>query len=143
MEFLLYLSPVGKEIYNMISQKIRVVENSPICAKHNIYGWYQSTNSTMIFCTARIKSGSNVEKYVNETLFHESVHLAQSCKNRMGNLLPLGISASSMKLSTNQQNDLNKSVSKYGNSHLSIEREAYWMEDKPGKVKYAIQKYCF
>jgi len=24
-----------------------------------------------------------------------------------------------------------------------IEHEAYWMEDKPNKVKYVLRKYCF
>ena len=40
MDFLFYLSPQSMEIYQMVSRKIRVVENTPICRKHDIYGWF-------------------------------------------------------------------------------------------------------
>ena len=43
MEFLLYLSPQSTEIYQMISRRIRVVENTPICRKYDIYGWFDAT----------------------------------------------------------------------------------------------------
>ena len=143
MEFLLYLSQEGRDIYNIISNKIRVIENAPICKKYDIYGWYDASNKKMIFCTSTIKKGENVAYYVNETLFHESVHLAQSCKNNMGNLYPFGISEKNIKLSSRRKNDLQKSVSISGNKIFKIEKEAYWMEDKPDKVKYVLQKYCF
>lgn len=143
MDFLLYLTPAGQEIYNMISKKVKVVEDTPICRQYDIYGWYQSNTRTMILCTSRIKSKPGTKKYINETLFHESVHIAQSCKNRMGNMFPLQISPDLMPLSERRQTDLNKTVKEYGNNHLRTEHEAYWMEDKPDKVKYVLQKYCF
>ena len=70
MEFLLYLSTQGLDIYNMISKKVLVVENTPICRKHDIYGWYDSNTKTMALCTDRIKSGPNSTYYINETLYH-------------------------------------------------------------------------
>ena len=74
MDFLFYLSPQSMEIYQMVSRKIRVVENAPICRKHDIYGWFSPTEKTMNICTDRIVSRDNVKYYINETLLHESVH---------------------------------------------------------------------
>jgi hypothetical protein len=142
MEFLLYLSPEGTEIYKMISKKVRVVENTPICQKYDIYGWYQNTSKTMVFCTDRIVSQDNPKYYINETLFHESVHVAQACKQNMKEIFPLGISSSSMTLSSNRSNDLLKSIQMSGQHIAPIEREALWMEDKPNEVKYVVKKYC-
>jgi hypothetical protein len=143
MEFLLYLSPEGQNIYNMISRKVRVVENAPICRKRDIYGWFDSMRKEMTFCTDTIKTGPSPEYYINETLFHESVHVAQSCKNGKGYLEAFGISPSSMPLSERRWKDVSTVVSSVGNSVKHIEHEAFWMEDKPDKVKYVVQKYCF
>jgi hypothetical protein len=143
MEFLLYLTPVNQEIYNMISNKIRVVENAPICRQQDIYGWYNVSSKTMIICTDRIKENSNGKYYLNETLLHESGHVAQSCKNNMGNLLPLGIPDSLMKLDGRRSGDLSKTTRIYGSKNYKIEKEAFWLEDKPDKVKYAIKRFCF
>ena len=109
MEFLLYLSTQGLDIYNMISKKVLVVENTPICRKHDIYGWYQSNTKTMTLCTDRIKSGPDPTHYINETLYHESVHVAQTCKN--GHLKSFGISLSDMPISNNRKNDIKNAVS--------------------------------
>jgi hypothetical protein len=143
MDFLLYLSPQGMEIYNMISKKIRVVENTPICQKYDIYGWYQNTSKTMVFCTNRIVSKGKPDYDVNETLFHESVHVAQACKQNMKEIFPLGISSFSMTLPKNKSKDLLKTIQISGKHIALIEKEAFWMEDKPSKVKYVVQKYCF
>jgi hypothetical protein len=143
MHFLLYLSPEGTEIYNMISRKVRVVENTPICRKYDIFGWYQNTTKTMVFCTDKIVSKGNPKYYVNETLFHEAAHVAQACRQNMKEVKPFGISPTKMHLSDVRKNDLKLSYSIGGNEVLSIEREAYWMEDKPDQVKYVLQKYCF
>lgn len=142
MQFLLYLSPEGTEIYNMISKKVRVVENTPICRSYDIYGWYQNTTKTMTFCTNRIISKGNVKYYVNETLLHESVHVAQSCKANFNYLTPFGINPSKMYLDYQKENDLKKVIS-FNPDLKDIDREAFWMEDKPNKVKYVLQKYCF
>ena len=143
MHFLLYLSPEGTEIYNMISKKVRVVENTPICRKYDIFGWYQNITKTMVFCTDKIVSKRNPKYYVNETLFHESAHVAQACKQSMREVKPFGISSSKMYLSDIRKNDLKLSYSIGGSEVISIEREAYWMEDKPDQVRYVLQKYCF
>jgi hypothetical protein len=141
MEFLLYLSPQSTEIYQMISRRIRVVENTPICRKHDIYGWFDSNKKTLTICTDRIISNDNSEYYINETLLHESAHLAQYCKNK--SLTPLGIADSKMNLSSRRTQDVESAVKIAGSNVRQIEREAFWMEDKPNEVKYAVKKYCF
>jgi len=141
MEFLLYLSPQSTEIYQIISRRIRVVENTPICRKHDIYGWFNVIEKTMTICTDTIISNDNSKYYMNETLLHESVHTAQYCKNN--SLTPLGISNSQIHLSSSKNQDIESAVKISGPSVRQIEREAFWMEDKPNKVKYVVKKYCF
>lgn len=147
MEFLLYLSPAGKEIYNMISRKVRVVENTPICRKYDIYGWYNSLENKMTMCTAKIKSteynSASIRKYVNETMFHESTHIAQSCKSNDGYTREFGISISQMPLTQRRKEDIKSAIAINGSKVYRVEHEAFWMEDKPDKVKYVLQKYCF
>ena len=143
MNFLLYLSPEGTEIYNMISRKVRVVENTPICRKYDIFGWYQNTTKTMVFCTDKILSKPNPHYNFNMVLFHESVHVAQACKQNMREIKAFRISPSTMNLSENLEKDLKISVKNFGSTVANIEREAYWMETKPDKVKYVLKKYCF
>jgi hypothetical protein len=140
MDFLLYLSPESTEIYQMISRRIRVVENTPICRKYDIYGWFNVNEKIMTICTDRIVSRGESEYYVNETLLHESVHIAQYCKNK--SLTPLGIASSQMKLSSRRNQDVESAVKISGPSVRQIEREAFWMEDKPNEVKYVVKKYC-
>jgi uncharacterized protein YdeI (BOF family) len=147
MEFLLYLSPAGQEIYNMISRKVRVVENTPICRKYDIYAWYDSMEKKMTICTGKIKSTqntySNIKEYVNETIFHESTHIAQACKSNDGYTRAFGISLSQMPLTQRRKNDIKSAVSINGSKVFRMEHEAFWMEDKPNEVKYVLQKYCF
>ena len=144
MEFLFYLSPAGQEIYNMISRKVRVVENAPICRQYDIYGWYDPAKNVMTVCTNKIQSTtSNVQEYGDETIFHESAHIAQACKSGKGYIKEFGISISQMPLTDRRKKDITSAVKINGNEVRHIEHEAFWMEDKPNKVKYVLQKYCF
>ena len=141
MDFLLYLSPESTEIYQMISRRIRVVENTSICRKYDIYGWFNVNEKIMTICTDRIVSRNDYRYYVNETLLHESVHVAQYCKNK--SLTPLGIASSQLQLSSRRNQDVESAVKISGPLVRQIEREAFWMEDKPNEVKYVVKKYCF
>lgn len=127
----------------MISQKIRVVENTPICRKEKIYGWFDLDTKTMTFCTKRIVSDGSPTEYINETILHESVHLAQACKMNMAYIEPFGLSKSNTPLSDRREVDLNGTIALSGKKSYFIEREAFWMEDKPNKVRYVLKKYCF
>lgn len=136
---------MGRDVYDLVAQKVRVVENAPICRQHDIYGWYKSSKNTLTICTAKIKStaGPNLREYVSETLFHEAVHVAQSCKANDGYIEAFGISKSHMPISERRLGDVQTSVSINGEKVRNIEHEAFWMEDKPEKVKYVLEKYCF
>jgi hypothetical protein len=140
MEFLLYLYPQSQEIYQMVARAIRVVENAPVCRKHDIYGWFSHSSRTLAICTSRIASRENTVHYINEALLHESVHLAQYCKNKA--LLPLGIAPSQIQLSARRKLDVEKAVKIIGPSIRQVENEAFWLEDKPNEVKYVLKKYC-
>ena len=144
MEFLLYLTPIGRDIYNLMSQKVRFLENPPICREKDIYGWYDASKDTMSICTDRILAGPSPKYYINETLFHEAVHAAQDCKAVHTSYwyVPFGIKPSQMKLSERRRDDLETSVSIHPNNR-AIEHEAFWLEDKPEKVRYVVKKYCF
>jgi hypothetical protein len=142
MEFLLYLSTQQMDVYKMISKKVRVVENSSICRKYDVFGFYNASQKTLSICTDKIKSYPSIEKNVNETLLHESVHVAQSCRTNFRYLTPFGINSSSMYLNYQKEADLKKVIA-FDRNLKNIDREAFWMEDKPEKVKYVIQKYCF
>lgn len=142
MEFLLYLSPESSEIYKMVSRKVRVVENTPICRQHDIFGYYDAVKNNLSICISRIKTYGNLEENVTETFLHESVHIAQDCKTKGNYLAPFGISPSVMDLNQRRQNDLKRTIA-FDSRLKYIDMEAYWMEDKPDKVKYVVQKYCF
>jgi hypothetical protein len=144
MEFLLFLKPQTQEIYQMISRKVSVYENAPICRKHDIFGWFDSKNRVMVICTNKVKSeGLNPEFDINQTVLHESVHVAQWCKNSYNKIYEFGIPVSSMPLSKKKKEFLDDLVFTYGKKHRNLEHEAYWMEDSPEKVKYVVKKYCF
>ena len=142
MEFLLYLSTQQMDIYKMVSNKVRVVENAPICKKYDIFGFYDTVVKVLTICTSKLKQSSDPQTNVNETLMHESVHVAQSCKTRFTFLDSFGINPSFMPLSYQKEQDLKKVIA-FDSRLKYIDREAFWMEDKPEKVKYVLQKYCF
>lgn len=143
MDFLLYLSTQSLDIYKMISQKVRVVENAPICRQKEIFGWFDSKHQTMTMCTDVIKSYGNPGAYVNETLLHESTHIAQACRMNMREIRAFGLAKSATPLIDRREYDLKVAEKITGRGSYYLEREAFWMEDKPEQVKYVVKKYCF
>lgn len=113
----------------------KVLENAPICKKHKeLFGYTRSPN--FIICLDNIKNTiSPVNHYVNETVYHEAVHIAQSCKQG-----PLGVV--DPNLSAEKLNDVKRSV-KYNSGAFVYEVEAYYLEDKPELVNYYLKKFCF
>ena len=134
MEFLLYLTPVGQQIISAIMQRnYNVKQNAPICRNKELMGIVQTPN--FVICLNNIKNNvSPVDYYVNETVYHEAVHVAQACKGK-----PLGVNVS---LDAYKMNDVVRSV-KVGNSYPVYESEAYFLEDKPEQVLYYLKKFCF
>lgn len=136
MEFFLYLTPLGREIVtNIMSRNYLVQENAPICKKYNeIFG--HNGEGKFIICTDNIKNNTGlVSHYVNETVYHEAAHAAQSCKRS-----PIGIK--NINLSAEKLNDVRRSVN-YNKFAFVYEVEAYHLEDKPAEVLSYLKKYCF
>lgn len=136
MDFLFYLTPIGREIISGVMLKnFQIQENPSICKKYkDLFGYTKSPNFVM--CTDNIKNTiSPVSYYVNETVYHESVHVIQSCKGG-----PINIK--DITLSSEKLNDVNRSVN-YGTSASVYEMEAYYLEDKPEMVLSYLKKYCF
>ena len=140
MEFLLYLTPQAKDILNQIYQaKYSIRENVDYCRSNTDIFGYADFGQKFVICTKNIKkSGFNLKHYINETVYHEAVHVAHLCNGYK----PFGISKKDMILPAFKYQDINNSV-KVSNAPSQIEHEAYWMEDKPQKVKSVLKKYCF
>ena len=126
----------------MISQRTRVVENTPICRSYDIFGFYDPKINQLSICTTKIKQFPNIAFNVNETFLHENVHLAQACKGQNNEFIAFNISQSVMILPKDKKKYLEKAVS-FNPNQRQIEQEAFWMENNPDKVKYVIKKYCF
>ena len=134
MEFLLYLTPLGKEIINSVMlANYNVRENAPICRNKEIVGYIKSKD--FVICTNNIKNTvSPVSYYVNETVYHEATHVAQFCKGSKLNIVTY--------LDKNKEDNVARSL-KVSNSSSSYETEAYYLEDKPKEVLHYLKKFCF
>lgn len=134
MEFLLYLTPLGKEIINSVMlANYNVRENAPICRNKEIVGYIKSKD--FVICTNNIKNNiSPVSYYVNETVYHEATHVAQYCKGSKLNIVTY--------LDKNKEDNVARSL-KVSNSSSSYENEAYYLEDKPKEVLHYLKKFCF
>ena len=139
MEFLLYLTPEAQNILNLVYKaKYSVAEIVGYCRDKNFFG-YADFGKKFVICTNNIKnSGFDPKFYINETVYHESAHVAHHCNGYR----PFWISKKDMPLSSNKLEDVKKSVS-MTTASSQMEHEAFWMEDKPDKVRYVLQKYCF
>lgn len=140
MEFLLYLTPQAQDILNQVYKaKYSVRENVEHCRSNKDIFGYADFGKKFVICTKNIKrSGFNPKFYINETVYHEAVHVAHLCNEYK----PFGISLKDMPLSAHKLQDVKNSVS-VSTSSAKMEHEAYWMEDKPEKVKYVLKRYCF
>ena len=139
MNFFFYLTPQAQEIVNLINKaKFSVKENVEFCRDKKFFG-YVDFGKKFVICTSNIKnSGLDPKFYINETVYHESVHVAHHCKGYK----PFGISKKDMPLPSNKLQDIKNSVS-MSTASSQMEHEAYWMEDSPEKVVYVLKKYCF
>lgn len=142
MEFLLFLTPEAKEAIDLLKQaNVSVIEDAAPCwQKSRLYGAFQKEKMMLIICTQNIKrSGIKSSINLNETLLHESVHVAQYCNKDK----PIGISKHNMKLSPMKKQflEISSKISNKKNSRAK-EREAYWLEKKPNMVISALKKYC-
>jgi len=140
MEFLLYLNPQGQQlIRDMISAKFHIHENVGICRNRNNFG-YTKTPNKFVVCTNNIKrSGFDTKFYINETLYHEAVHVAQICKGTK----ILGLKIKNMPLSSDKIQSVKSSFNSTSNNNYHREYEAYYLEDKSEQVRQLVRKFCF
>tara|TARA_Y100001978_G_scaffold168610_1_gene157104 strand:- start:43 stop:504 length:462 start_codon:yes stop_codon:yes gene_type:complete len=152
MEFIVFLSPIDKEIIDLIKKaSYSIKENTSLCLiDKKFIGFHKKFEKTIVICTDNAKEISNYRKtknnnndnhktklYIRRGLRHEATHMAQSCnKDKVTGI----IKNLDQKIHKNKLNALNFSVKISGNFKKEV--EAYVMEDKPRKVKEAIKKYC-
>jgi hypothetical protein len=141
MLFPYYLSPEGKQIVDLIAKAhFQIQENISWCAGDNYAGAVIQENKTFFICTKTILKGSNANWYLNETVYHEAVHVVQACKG----MRPIGIPLSKMPLPSNKIKDIDRSISLTKKKWMRrMEHEAYWLEDKPKETIYYLKKFCF
>jgi len=153
MEFILFMSKIDIEIINLVKKaNYSIEENSPLCLiGKQFVGFHKRREKEIIICTENAKILGNHKEgiyinnndnhktklYLRRALRHEATHLAQACNNNK----PTGIIKNiEKKIHPNKLKALKASVRLSGD--LFKEIEAYVMEDKPKKVKKAIEKYC-
>ena len=141
MIFLSYLSLDAQLlIKDLISAKFKVSENIGFCRSSSLFG-YADLPRKFVICTNNIlESGFSPKIYIEETILHEATHAAQICNGNKN----LGLSAKSMPLPWNKLQDIRLSLKATGNRGSQLrEHEAFWLEDKPEKVRFYVKKFCF
>ena len=141
MLFPYYLTPEGKQIVELVAKAhFQVKENISWCAGDNYAGAVILENKTFFICTKNILKSSNANKYLNETVYHEAVHVVQACKG----MKPIGIPLSQMPLPSRKMVDIDRSISLTRKKWMRrMEHEAFWLEDKPKETIYYLKKFCF
>jgi len=154
MEFIIFLSKLDKEILDLLIKSKYIVEENQIECLLNkeIMGIHNFVENKIIICTANAKRKTNyrnekkrpnkdnfkTELAVRKALRHEATHAIQKCnKNKtVGDIKNL-----ENKLHQNKRRALEFSTSNFSGTYAK-EVEAYFLEDKPKKVKRMIKKYC-
>ena len=136
-----YLSPQVQVVLSMVSRKVRILENGPLCRKHDIFGFFDAPKRELTLCSHRIVSYGSPYRHFNETILHESVHVAQACRVGFRYLSPFGLKSGAMPLSAEKAADLARTVA-FDARLKNIDREAFSMEDKPRSVQYVLHRYC-
>lgn len=141
MLFPYYLTFEGKQLIELIAKaNYRVQENISWCADGKYAGAVIHENKTFFICTKNILKGSNANQYLNETVYHEAVHVVQSCRG----MKPIGIPLSQMPLSSDKIRDIDRSISLTKKKSMQrLEHEAYWLENKPKETIKYLRKFCF
>jgi hypothetical protein len=140
MDFLLYLTPIGKEIlYNVIMAKFSIHENIELCHHDSVYGSVSYPPKKFTICTNNIKQSSmNPSWNINRTVVHEAVHVVQLCKNN--NIIRI---QNPPLLDNQKYSRLKMSLDLASNNSYDKEYEAYLLEDSPQEVLYYLKKFCF
>ena len=154
MEFIIFLSKLDKEILDLLIKANYIVEENKIECLINkeIKGLHNFVENKIIICTENAKRKTNYRKKKQQTnknnfktelairkaLRHEATHAIQKCNKNiiLGNIKNL-----ESKLHKSKRKALEFSTSNFSGTYAK-EVEAYYLEDKPKKVKNLIKKYC-
>lgn len=147
------LDPGYQDLVGVMKQKgFTIDENATICKKRDVVGFYTWGDRAVKICTNRIAKinpdPSAFRLLLQQTIAHEAVHLAQSCRYRRGDKPSLELSAARLYgLPPSVRSDIERSLAtSYYNSPRSvrwrIEAEAIAMEDTPDQVIAALQRFC-
>ena len=154
MEFIIFLSKLDKEILDLLIKANYIVEENKIECLINkeIKGLHNFEEGKIIICTENAKRKTNyrnkkqqpnkdnikTERAIRRALRHEATHAIQRCnKNKIiGDIKEL-----ESKLHQSKRKALEFSTSNFAGTYAK-EVEAYFLEDKPKKVKNMIKKYC-
>ena len=154
MEFIIFLSKLDKEIFDLLIQANYIVEENKIGCLLNkeIKGLHNFVENKIIICTENAKRKTNyrnmkqqqsmnnikTERAIRKALRHEATHAIQKCNN---NKIIGDIKKLENKLHQTKRKALKFSTSNFSGTYAK-EVEAYVLEDKPKKVKNFIKKYC-
>lgn len=147
------LGPGYKELVNVMKHKgFTVDENAKICSNNDVVGLYTWGHRTIKICTDRIASlkgePSAFRTLLQQTIAHEGVHVAQSCRQRRGGKPSLDLSAARLYgLPPSVRADIQKALVNHRSREprsvqWRIEAEAMALEDSPGQVIAALREYC-
>lgn len=123
-----YLTPTHQQILDVLNQAgvVVYINNHKICNTRKYDGYVLTakdpnnhTNRTQfVLCENVIQSNYvDWQGELNRTIAHESIHIAQACKQGNGNIKPLGF-------------------------RDDIEKEANAVQDQPREVLRILKKYC-
>ena len=154
MEFIVFLSKLDTEIFDLLKKANYAVEENKIecLLNKNIKGLHNFEENKIIICTENAKKKTNYRKIkkqqnkdniktksaIRKALRHEATHAIQKCNN---NKIIGDIKKLENKLHQSKRKALEFSTSNFSGTYAK-EIEAYVLEDKPKKVKNLIKKYC-
>jgi len=141
MHYTHQLQPIAIEIHKILEKKVKILENSRVCKKYDIFGFFDARRKELSICSDTIARYPNPSYLINETFLHEAVHAAQACKTGFRHLEAFGMAPSTLPLSAAKEADLRKVIAFDRNLRLT-DREAFFMETRPELVRYVVKKYC-
>ncbi|MCP9891426.1 hypothetical protein KBY57_10215 [Cyanobium sp. Aljojuca 7D2] len=147
------LDPAYQDLASVMKKKgFTIDENATICKQLDIVGYYYWGHRTIKICTDSIAKlngdPSAFRLLLQQTLAHEAVHVAQSCRQRLSGKPSLELAASRLySLPPSVRSDIQKSIASNRTNHprsvqWRIEAEAWAMEDTPDQVIAALQRFC-
>ena len=154
MEFIIFLSKLDKEIFDLLIKANYIIEENKIECNLNkkIKGLHNFEENKIIICTENAKRKTNyrnkkkgpnednfkTELAIRKALRHEATHAIQKCNNNktVGDIKNL-----EAKLHQSKRKALEFSTSNFSGTYEK-EVEAYILENKPKKVINMLKKYC-